>query len=191
MGSINIHCTTYKGYQTSVTDAETAGSIIVPDSSRSLKSSFTIFNSAGIGVNDDALALKNPSLTGFTFNVNSHSYPSANLQVDAVDGQVNTAVAFALLHTALGGISSSKIISENHNTFAFAIGVCTESFNRSSNVLESGENLSQSSNPIRLNFSKATVGGGGSTTAYTFTLSDRLLSFDASGSVTSSGQNYL
>jgi len=187
MGSINIHYTTYKGYQSSLTDAETAGSIIVPDSSRSLKSIFTVFNSAGIGVNSDALALKNPALSGFIYNVNSHSYPSANLQVNATAGQVNSSASFALLHTALGGISSSKVITENYKTFAFAIGVCTESFNRSSNVLESGENLSQSSNPIRLNFSKTAVGGGGSTTAYTFTLSDRLISFDASGSLTSSG----
>ena len=187
MGSINIHYTTYKGYQTSTTDAETAGSIIVPDSSRSLKSIFTVFNTAGLGVNVDALALKNPALTRFIYNVNSHSYPSANLQINSVAGQLNTAASFALLHTALGGISSSKIITANYNTFGFAIGVCTESFNRSSNVLESGENLSQSSNPIRLNFSKTTVAGGGSTTAYTFTLSDRLISFDASGSLTSSG----
>ena len=49
MGSINIHYTTYKGYQTSITDAETNGSIIVPDSSRSLKSIFTIFNTAVLG----------------------------------------------------------------------------------------------------------------------------------------------
>ena len=74
------------------------------------------------------------------------------------------------------------MVTADYSVNAFAIGVCTESFNRSSNVLESGENLSQSSNPIRL-----TLDAANASTAFSFTLSDRLISFDASGSLTSSG----
>ena len=174
MGSINIHYTTYKGYQNAVNGA---GSVIIPDSSRSLKSIFTCFLAAA-APQTDSLALTDPTIGGFIYNVNSHSYPSSSVKV-AAD---NTSTAYALLHTALGGISSSKMVTSNYSVNAFAIGVCTESFNRSSNVLESGENLSQSSNPIRL-----TLDAANASTAFSFTLSDRLISFDASGSLTSSG----
>jgi len=179
MGSINIHYTTYKGYQNAISG--TGGTIIIPDSSRSLKSIFTCFLNAS-SAEIDSLGLTNPTLTSFIYNVNSHSYPSSNVTVNAVAGAVNTSSSFALLHTALGGISSSKTLLNTYSTDGFAIGVCTESFNRSSNVLESGENLSQSSNPIRLMLTT-----GADCTAYSFTLSDRLISFDASGSLTSSG----
>ena len=174
MGSINIHYTTYKGYQNAVNGA---GSVIIPDSSRSLKSIFTCFLAAA-APQIDSLALTDPTIGGFIYNVNSHSYPATSTKVSAN----NTAGAYALLHTALGGISSSKMVTPAYSANAFAIGVCTESFNRSSNVLESGENLSQSSNPIRL-----TLDAAGASTAFSFTLSDRLISFDASGSLTSSG----
>ena len=185
MGSINIHYTTYKGYQNSITGA---GAVIIPDSSRSLKSIFTCFTSNTLAAQTDSLALIQAGVTGFIYTVNSHSYPASNVQIDpgtvagALVNDKNTAGAFALLHTALGGISSSKTLFDNFDLNGFAIGVCTESFNRSSNVLESGENLSQSSNPIRL-----TLTGAAASTAYTFTLSDRLISFDASGSLSSSG----
>ena len=182
MGSINIHYTTYKGYQNALTG--TGGTVIIPDSSRSLKSIFTCFLSNAPTVITDSLALINPALTNYIYNVNSHSYPSSNVVVATVG---NTSAAFAQLHTALGGISSSKTLLgrgefTGYDVNAFAIGACTESFNRSSNVLESGENLSQSSNPIRLQLTT-----GVDCNAFSFTLSDRLISFDASGSLTSSG----
>ena len=191
MGSINIHYTTYKGYQNVISG--TGGTIIVPDSSRSLKSIFTCFLNAP-AVHTDSLLLINPNITSYIYNVNSHSYPSSNVTVAGADRTnadkalwtaANTSTAFALLHTALGGVSSSKTLVNDYDNAAtkgFAIGVCTESFNRSSNVLESGENLSQSSNPIRL-----VLTTGVDCTSHSFTLSDRLISFDASGSLTSSG----
>ena len=179
MGSINIHYTTYKGYQNALTGA--GGTIIIPDSSRSLKSIFTCFLRTTLTVPTDSLALINPALTSYIYNVNSHSYPSSNVTVATVG---NTSTAFAQLHTALGGISSSKTLLgrstlTGYNVNSFAIGACTESFNRSNNVLESGENLSQSSNPIRLLLTT-----GVDCNAISFILSDRLVSFDASGSLT-------
>ena len=181
MGSINIHYTTYKGYQNTLTG--TGGTVIIPDSSRSLKSIFTCFlNVLDSTPHTDSLALIFPTLSNYIYNVNSHSYPSSNVNVSSTAGSVDTSAAFAMLHTALGGISSSKCLLDTYTTNAFAIGACTESFNRSSNVLESGENLSQSSNPVRLILSTAT-----DCTSFSFTLSDRLISFDASGNLSSSG----
>jgi len=192
LGSINIHYTTYKQYQDSIASG-TNGTVLIPDSSRSLKSVFTIFNDSAInGANQDCLMLHNPALTQFQYTINSQSYPQApvsNISAKSLDQ------CFATLHTALGQLGSitSRVASDRTSYYAatasqsrtFAIGICCEAHNRSSNLLESGENLSQSTAPIRLDLqfnSNVT-----NESVYTFTLSDRLLSFDAAGNLSSTG----
>ena len=58
VGDISIHYTTYKNYQ----DSKEAGTNLaingsIPDSSRSLKSIFTVFNPQTLGQQDDNLRL--------------------------------------------------------------------------------------------------------------------------------------
>lgn len=192
LGSINIHYTTYKQYQDSIAAGDN-GTVLIPDSSRSLKSVFSIFNDSAInGAHQDCLMLHNPALTQFQYMINSASYPQApvsSISATSLDQ------CFATLHTALGqlGSISSRVASNRTSYYAanaahsrtFAIGVCTEAHNRSSNLLESGENLSQSTAPIRLDLKFGANVTNES--VYTFTLSDRLLSFDAAGNLSSTG----
>ncbi len=194
LGSINIHYTTYKQYQDSISSG-TEGTVLIPDSSRSLKSIFTIFNeSAANGVTQDCLQLHNPHLTQFQYTVNSAAYPQAPVSQISHHNQDQ---AFATLHTALGQLGSitSRVVANRQsyynntnvrdNSRIFAIGICCEAHNRSSNLLESGENLSQSTAPIRLDLKFGSAQTNES--VYTFTLSDRLLSFDAAGNLSSTG----
>ena len=105
--------------------------------------------------------------------------------------------AFANLHIALGqlGSISSRTVGSSEayynsgdllNTYSstFAIGVCAESHNKSSNLLESGINLSNSTQPCRL---RTTLNPAAALNVFHFTLSDRLLMIDREGNLRSSG----
>ena len=71
------------------------------------------------------------------------------------------------------------------NSSTFALGVCVESHNKSGNLLESGKNLQNSTQPCRL---RATVNNNSKDiTVQHYTLSDRLLTITETGDLRSSG----
>jgi len=149
VGDISIHYTTYKNYQDSASASAAATqtvNMLIPDSSRSLKSIFTIFNTQAEANTTDALQLINPQLTSYQYQILSETYPQKQIQnVSAT----NRNQAFANLHIALGNLGSvsSRCIAPseayyndgnnakiNANSSTFAIGVCAESHNKSSKI---------------------------------------------------------
>ena len=71
------------------------------------------------------------------------------------------------------------------NSTTFALGVCVESHNKSSNLLESGKNLQNSTQPCRL---RAVIDNNDKDlTVHHYTLSDRLLTITETGDLRSSG----
>lgn len=197
VGDISIHYTTYKNYQ----DSKEAGTNLainglIPDSSRSLKSIFTVFNPQTLGQQDDNLRLVNPQLTSYQYTIQSDTYP----QKDVINiSKTNRNQAFANLHIALGqlgslhsrcmGTADSFYPSDtkatcNNNSSSFALGVCAETHNKSSNLLESGINLSNSTQPCRI---ACVVSPQAPVNVLHYTLSDRLIIIDGSGNLRSSG----
>ena len=143
VGDISIHYTTYKNYQ----DSKEAGNNLtvnglIPDSSRSLKSIFTVFNPQTLEKNKDSLRLVNPLLTSYQYTIQSDTYP----QKDVINiGKTNRNQAFANLHIALGqlgslhsrcmGTADSYYPSDtkatcNTDSSSFALGVCAETHNK-------------------------------------------------------------
>ncbi len=192
IGDISIHYTTYKNYQ----DAQAASDLkyngLIPDSSRSLKSIFTTFIGQEETANTDALQMLNPDVTQYQYTILSDTYPQSDVTV----GKTNRNQAFANLHIALGQLGSitsrcTGSIDSYYNSTAteansstFALGVCCESHNKSSNLLESGISLQNSTQPCRLT---ATLNAAAALNVNHFTLSDRLLMIDADGNLRSSG----
>jgi len=194
VGDVSMHYTTYKSFQDNVganANAQTFNGLI-PDSSRSLKSLFTIFTKQTEANNTDALQLINPKLTQYQYTILSETYPMK----DVIDiSATNRNQPFANLHIALGqlGSISSRTIGDSNayynateaNSSTFAIGVCAEAHNKSSNLLESGINLSNSTQPCRL---RCTVDNDNAAlNVFTYSLSDRLLMIDRDGNLRSSG----
>jgi len=193
-GDVSMHYTTYKCYQDSVpanANSQTINSLI-PDSSRSLKSLFTLFTKQTEANDTDALQLQNPKLSQYQYTILSETYPMKDLTNIGVS---NRNQPFANLHIALGqlGSISSRCIGNADayynataaNSSIFAIGVCCESHNKSSNLLESGINLANSTQPCRL---RATVDNDNAAlNVFTYSLSDRLLMIDRDGNLRSTG----
>ena len=196
IGDVAIHYSTYKNYQDAHAANATSFNGLIPDSSRSLKSIFTTFTRQGEENNEDTLKLINPVLTKYQYQILSETYPQADVNAVADATNVNRNQVFANLHIALGQLGSINSrcagnIDSFYNTTAteansttFALGVCCESHNKSSNLLESGVSLQNSTQPCRLT---ATVGNTVALTVNHFTLSDRLLMIDAEGNLRSSG----
>lgn len=199
VGDISIHYTTYKNYADNkqAVNADTTYDGLIPDSSRSLKSLFTIFNKQSEANDTDALQLVNPKLQSYQYTILSETYPQKDVQnVSAT----NRNQAFANLHIALGqlGSISSRCMGSsesyyasgdtakaNVNSSTFALGVCCESHNKSSNLLESGKNLQNSTQPCRL---RAVIHNNNTALSILhYSLSDRLLLIDESGNLRSSG----
>ena len=198
VGDISMHYTTFKSFQDNAGASSTAQNFLIPDSSRSLKSLFTIFTKQTESNNTDALQLINPTLTQYQYTILSETYPMK----DVIDiSATNRNQSFANLHIALGqlgsissrciGDSNSYYNSSAHLSSTFAIGVCAEAHNKSSNLLESGINLSNSTQPCRLRVSIANGDGNNNTpgalNVFTYSLSDRLLMIDRDGNLRSSG----
>lgn len=191
VGDISMHYTTYKSYQDTVDSGVSALNSLIPDSSRSLKSLFTIFTNQAEANNTDALQLVNPALSSYQYTILSETYPMKDVQSVSA---VNRNQAFANLHIALGQLGSiTSRCTGNGDAYynsstafssTFAIGVCAESHNKSSNLLESGINLSNSTQPCRL---RATVNPAADLNVFNFALSDRLLMIDRDGNLRSSG----
>jgi len=195
VGDVSLHYTTYKSFQDNVganANSQTFNGLI-PDSSRSLKSLFTLFTKQTETNQTDALQLINPKLTQYQYTILSETYPMK----DVVDiSASNRNQSFANLHIALGQLgsissrcigNSSSYYNENDATLSstFAIGVCAEAHNKSSNLLESGINLSNSTQPCRL---RCIVDNDNSAlNVFTYSLSDRLLMIDRDGNLRSSG----
>ena len=199
VGDIAIHYTTYKNYPDNVTGAagDKTYNGLIPDSSRSLKSIFSIFNKQAEANQGDSLQLINPRLKQYQYTVLSETMP----QKDVLEiGVRNRNQVFANLHIALGqlGSISSRCMGTadafyNSNTAStcadnsstFALGVCVESHNKSSNLLESGKNLQNSTQPCRL---RAVINNNSADlTVQHYTLSDRLLTITETGDLRSSG----
>lgn len=193
-GDVSMHYTTYKCYQDSVPANNAAQTInsLIPDSSRSLKSLFTLFTKQEETNNTDALQLQNPKLTQYQYTVLSETFPMKDI---TNIGPTNRNQAFANLHIALGqlGSISSRCIGDadayynatEANSSIFAIAVCVESHNKSSNLLESGINLANSTQPCRL---RATVDNDNNAlNVFNYSLSDRLLMIDRDGNLRSTG----
>ncbi len=195
VGDVSMHYTTYKSFQSNQ-PAIGAGTQpfngLIPDSSRSLKSLFTIFTKQTENNGDDCLQLINPTLSQYQYTILSETYPMKD--ITGVDAK-NRNQPFANLHIALGqlGSISSRTIGDSNayynatpaNSSTFAIGVCAEAHNKSSNLLESGINLSNSTQPCRL---RCTTGiHNVALNVFTYSLSDRLLMIDRDGNLRSSG----
>ena len=183
-------------FQDSKSAAGTVYNGLIPDSSRSLKSIFTIFNPQTLGNEVDNLRLINPQLTEYQYTIQSETYPQKDVQAMS---SKNRNQAFANLHIALGqlgslhsrcmGTSDSYYPTDvkatcNANSSTFAIGVCVESHNKSSNLLESGVNLSNSTQPCRIT---CKVDAANALNVLHYTLSDRLLMITSAGDLRSSG----
>jgi len=191
VGDISMHYTTYKSYQDTVDSGASAFNSLIPDSSRSVKSLFTIFTNQAEANHTDTLQLVNPALSSYQYTILSETYPMKDVQNV---GAFNRNQAFANLHIALGqlGSISSRCTGNGDayynataaNSSTFAIGVCAEAHNKSSNLLESGINLSNSTQPCRL---RATVSPAADLNVFNFVLSDRLLMIDRDGNLRSSG----
>jgi hypothetical protein len=196
VGDISIHYTTYKNYQDSKSAIGSVYNGLIPDSSRSLKSIFTLFNPQTLANQVDNLRLINPQLTEYQYTIQSETYPQKDVQAMS---SKNRNQAFANLHIALGqlgslhsrcmGTSDSYYPTDvkatcNSQSTTFAIGVCVESHNKSSNLLESGVNLSNSTQPCRVT---CKVDAADSLNVLHYTLSDRLLTISESGDLRSSG----
>ena len=81
--------------------------------------------------------------------------------------------------------ASGNTAKANINSSTFALGVCCESHNKSSNILESGKNLQNSTQPCRL---RAVINNNNTALSVLhYSLSDRLLLIDESGNLRSSG----
>ena len=199
VGDIAIHYTTYKNYPDNVSAAAAKQTYngLIPDSSRSLKSIFTIFNKQAETATEDSLQLINPTLSQYQYTVLSETMP----QKDILNvGVTNRNQVFANLHIALGqlGSISSRCMGTADayynsdteatciaNSSTFALGVCVESHNKSSNLLESGKNLQNSTQPCRL---RASIHNNATAlTVQHYTLSDRLLTITETGDLRSSG----
>ena len=195
IGDVSLHYTTYKNYQDAHAASATSYNGLIPDSSRSLKSIFTTFIKQTEANNTDALQLVNPVLAKYQYQILSETYPQADVNAEA-GTTINRNQAFANLHIALGqlGSISSRCAGNidayynstatEANSTTFALGVCCESHNKSSNLLESGISLQNSTQPCRLT---ATVANTAALIVNHFTLSDRLLMIDADGNLRSSG----
>ena len=201
VGSVSIHYTTYKNYQDSLAAAAASANILIPDSSRSLKSVFTCFIPATAGNESDDLRLANPAVRNYQYNILSELYPQKQVTIDSTAASLDRNQAFANLHIALGQLGSitsrSAMTSDGYvprgavgqtelASGSFAIGVCCEAHNKSSNLLESGINLQNSSQPIRCIINTMT-NSAVAKTIHSFTLSDRLLEIDRDGNLRSSG----
>lgn len=200
IGDISIHYTTYKNYQDSTSATATEYNGLIPDSSRSLKSIFTVFNKQAEANETDALMLRNPSVSKYQYTILSETYPQSDVSNMSA---TNRNQAFANLHIALGQLGSiSSRCAGNADSYytpgnndlcydrstTFALGVCCESHNKSSNLLESGISLQNSTQPCRLTASLTPKTGGlDAMNVNHFTLSDRLLMIDADGNLRSSG----
>lgn len=200
VGSVSIHYQTYKNYQDSIANAATSANLLIPDSSRSLKSVFTTFQRVATTNQGDSLMLCNPAVRNYQYNILSETYPQSQVSINNLAASLDRNQAFANLHIALGQLGSitsrttgtaqayvapGANADTDANSTTFAIGVCCEAHNKSSNLLESGINLQNSSQPIRCSISSMT--SADAKTAMSYTLSDRLLEIDRDGNLRSSG----
>ena len=81
--------------------------------------------------------------------------------------------------------ASGNADATNTDSSTFALDVCCESHNKSSNLLESGKILQNSTQPCRL---RAVINNNNTALSILhYTLSDRLLLIDSSGNLRSSG----
>ena len=201
VGSVSIHYTTYKNYQDSLAAAAATANVLIPDSSRSLKSIFTAFIPATTGNQSDDLRLANPAVRDYQYNILSETYPQKAVSINSIATTLDRNQAFANLHIALGQLGSitsrcamtadgyvprGAVGQTELASGSFAIGICCEAHNKSSNLLESGINLQNSSQPIRLKINTMT-NSAVAKTIHSFTLSDRLLEIDRDGNLRSSG----
>jgi len=193
VGDISVHYTTYKNYPDSKSGTGASNyDGLIPDSSRSLKSMFSIFNTQTEANETDALQLVNPAVSSYQYTILSETYPQKDVQNISA---TNRNQAFANLHIALGqlGSISSRTAgtsdayynsTDTAHSSTFALGVCCESHNKSSNLLESGKNLQNSTQPCRL---RVQMNNPNALTIQHYSLSDRLLMISESGDLRSSG----
>ena len=141
-----------------------------------------------------------PAVQNYQYKILSETYPQKQVSITNTLAATNRNQAFANLHIALGQLGSitsrttgsadayvalGSAADTDANSSTFAIGVCCEAHNKSSNLLESGINLQNSSQPIRCVISSMT--SADAKTAFSYTLSDRLLEIDRDGNLRSSG----